>query len=83
VHLFEDKEDEWSSINHKRKHETGILQRAYNFFAPIFAFLALASLTLQAIKTRDTPKRITDIACKSSGSSATWSTVTYPNLSPM
>jgi hypothetical protein len=55
----EDRESSWGP-----EKETEI-QRAYRIVSPLFALLALASLTLQAIRTTDTPAstvRITSVS---------------------
>ncbi|KAG8828461.1 calcium channel protein, partial [Serendipita sp. 399] len=61
VPLFEEKEAEWETTGERRRRTASNLQKWHRRLNPFFALLALASLTLQAIKTVDTPDRISHI----------------------
>ncbi|KAG8827931.1 calcium channel protein [Serendipita sp. 401] len=60
VPLFEGREAEWET-SERRRRTASSLQKWHRRLDPFFALLALASLTLQAWKTVETPKRLLDI----------------------
>jgi hypothetical protein len=63
IPVFEDKDGEWG-VPDREQNGTGVLQRWYNVVEPLFALLALASLTLQAIKSTRTPNNVIHITCR-------------------